>query len=109
MPDGDDIPINYTIRFEKNHSSVKATYNLSVPVGGPALISDFQVSIDGTDLIRGFIAGQNAFIGARFHDLSHPDQDAPVSFSISSSLGWSASDNDVLRGDKTYDDADFSN
>jgi hypothetical protein len=109
MPDGSDIPINYTIRFEKDHATVKATYNLSLTVGGPALISDFQITVDGTDLISGFISGQTAFVGARFHTLSKPDRDATVSFSISSSLGWTASDNDVLRGEKTFDDADFSN
>lgn len=109
MPAGDDIPINYSIHFEKDHATVKATYNLSLTVGGPALISDFQISVDGTDLISGFIPGQTAFVGAKFHNLSKPDQDATVSFSISSSLGWTAGDNDVLRGEKTYDDADFSN
>jgi len=103
-----DIPISYTIRFEKDHASVKATYNLSLPVGGPALISDFQISVDGTDLINGFIPGQNAFIGAKFHTLANPDQDATVSFSISSSMGWNATDSDVLRGEKTFDDAEFS-
>jgi hypothetical protein len=109
MPGGDDIPISYTIRFEKDHSSVRVTYNLSLPVGGPALIADFQISVEGTDLISGFIPGQTAFVGAKFHNLSNPNQDATVSFSISSSLGWTASDNDVLRGEQTFDDADFSN
>ncbi|MGH9742107.1 MAG: hypothetical protein ACRD51_07115, partial [Candidatus Acidiferrum sp.] len=60
MPD-DNLPINYRITFEKDHVSVKATYVLSVPVGGPALIADFQISVDGTDLISGFIPGQTAF------------------------------------------------
>ena len=105
----DDVPINYHIRFEKDHSSVKASYEVSVPVGGPALIADFQVTVSGTDLISGFIPGQTAFRGAKFHTLADPNKDAPVSFSISSSQGWTASDDDVLRGDKMFDDADFSN
>jgi hypothetical protein len=37
-----------------------------------------------------------------------PNQDATVSFSISSSEGWMASNSDVLRGSKTCDDAEFS-
>ncbi len=106
---GDNLSINYRIRFEKDHVSVKATYDLSVPVGGPALIADFQISIDGTDLISGFIPGQTAFNGARFHTLADPNKDAQVSFSISSNQSWNACDNDVLRGDKVYDDAEFSN
>ncbi|MGH9743153.1 MAG: hypothetical protein ACRD51_12485 [Candidatus Acidiferrum sp.] len=108
MPD-DSLPINYRIRFEKDHVSVKATYDLSVPVGGPALIADFQISVDGTDLISGFIPGQTAFNGAKFHTLADPNKDVPVSFSMSNNQDWNASDNDVLRGDKDYDDAEFSN
>jgi hypothetical protein len=103
----DNIPIKYRIKFEKDHSSVKASYDLSVPIGGLALIAGFQISVDGADLISNFIPGQSRFNGAQFHTLSHPNQDATVSFSISSSEGWTASDRDVLRGSKTYDDAEF--
>jgi hypothetical protein len=105
----DNIPIKYRIKFEKDHTRVKASYDLSVPVGGPALIAGFQISVNGADLIGNFISGQSRFNGAQFHTLSHPHQDATVSFSISSSEGWTASDSDVLRGSKTYDDAEFSN
>jgi hypothetical protein len=103
------IPITYAIKFEKDHASVKATYNLGVPVGSAALIADFQISVDGTDLISGFVPGQTGFNGARFHILSRPDENAPVSFSMSSSQGWTAADKDVLRGEKAFDDSDFSN
>ncbi|MGC2803874.1 MAG: hypothetical protein WCA41_18715 [Candidatus Acidiferrum sp.] len=105
----DNLPIQYRIRFEKDHVSVKATYDLSVPVGGPALIADFQISVDGTDLISGFVPVQTAFNGAKFHTLADPNKDATVSFSMSSNQDWGASDDDVLRGDKVYDDAEFSN
>jgi len=105
----DDIPINYRVRFDKDHANVKATYDLSVPAGGPALIADFQATVDGTDLISGFLPGQTAFKGAKFHTLADPNKSATVSFSISSNQGWTASDDDVLRGDKVFDDAEFSN
>jgi hypothetical protein len=104
----DDVPISYDIKFEKDHASVKVTYDLSVPVGGPALIADFQVTVDGTDLISGFLPGQTAFSGAKFHSLSDPSKDAPVSFTLSSSQGWVAGDDDVLRGEKDFDEAEFS-
>jgi len=104
-----NTPIKYRIRFEKDHASVKASYDLTVPIGGLALIAGFQVSVDGADLISNFIPGQSGYNGAQFHALSHPDQDATVSFSISSSEGWTASNSDVLRGSKMYDDAEFSN
>jgi len=104
-----DIPINYKIRFEKDHASVKVTYDLSVPVGGPALIAAFQIAVDGTNLISDFMPGQTAFNGAQFHTLSSPDKDATVSFSLSSNQDWNASDSDVLRGDRVFDDSEFSN
>ncbi|HTQ59368.1 MAG TPA: hypothetical protein VMI32_04040 [Candidatus Solibacter sp.] len=105
----DNLPVSYRIRFEKDHVSVKATYELSVPVGGPALIADFQITVDGTDLISGFLPGQTAFNGAKFHTLADPNKDATVSFSISSNQDWNASDSDTLRGDRIFDDAEFSN
>ena len=105
----DGTPITYRIKFEKDHSRVKASYDLSVPIGDPALIAAFQISVDGADLISDFLPGQSRFNGAQFHILPHPDQNATVSFSISSSQGWTASDSDVLRGSQTYDDAEFSN
>lgn len=105
----DDLPISYRIRFEKDHVSVKASYDLSVTVGGPALIADFQISVDGTNLISGFLPGQTAFNGAKFYTLADPNKDAPVSFSVSSNQDWNASDSDVLRGEKVYDETEFSN
>lgn len=105
----DYTAVTYHVRFEKDHASVKVTYDLSVPMDGPALIASFQVSVEGADLIGNFVPGQSRFDGTQFHTLSHPDQDAAVSFSISSNEGWTASGSDVLRGGKTHDDAEFSN
>jgi hypothetical protein len=104
----DNTPLTYKIKFEKDHALVKVSYDLSATVGGPALIAGFQVSVDGTDLISGFLPGQTRFTGAQFHTLAHPDQDASVTFSIASNQGWTANDSDVLRGGKTYDDTQFS-
>ena len=101
-------PITYQIKFEKDHSIVKATYDISAPIASPALIAAFQISVDGTDLISNFLPGESRFNGAQFHTLTNPDQDAPVSFSISSNEGWVAADSDVLRGNRTFDDTEFS-
>ncbi|MHB8500467.1 MAG: hypothetical protein ACYDCG_18405 [Candidatus Acidiferrales bacterium] len=105
----DNLTINYRIRLEEDHFSVKATYDLSVPACGSALIADFLISIDGTDLISGFVPGQAAFNCAKFHTLADPNRDAWVSFSMSSNHDCNASDDDLLRGDRVYDDAKFSN
>jgi hypothetical protein len=105
----DNTAVTYYVKFEKDHARVKAIYDLSVPIGSPALIASFQISVEGADLIGNFLPGQSRFNGTEFHTLSQPDQDAPVSFSISSNEGWTASGSDVLRGSKTHDDAEFSN
>jgi len=104
----DDIPITYRIKFEKDHANVKVSYDLRAPIGSLALIADFQATVDGTDLISGFLPGQSAFTGVKFHALAAPDKDATVSFSMSSNQGWSAGDEDVLRGEKVFDEADFA-
>jgi hypothetical protein len=103
----DNIPITYHIKFEKDHANVKVTYDLSVRVGGPALIADFQVTVDGTNLISGFVPGQTAFNGVKFHILANPDKDATVSYTLSLNQGPSRGEDDVLRGQKVFDQADF--
>lgn len=104
-------PVRYSIIFDKNAATIKATYDLSVPVGDPALIAAFSLTVDGKELIdqAQWVHGQTGFTGAQFASLEHPDHDAVVSFSISSNQGWTASDSDVLRGSKRFDDVSFSN
>jgi hypothetical protein len=104
----DDIPITYRIKFEKDHANVKVSYDLRAPIGSLPLIADFQATVDGTNLISGFLPGQSAFTGVKFHTLAAPDKDATVSFTMSSNQGWSAGDEDVLRGEKVFDEADFA-
>lgn len=103
----DDVPITYHIKFEKDHGNVKVTYDLKTPAGGLALIADFQLTVDGTNLISGFLPGQNGFDGVKFYILPNPDKDVTVSYTMSSNQGWSEGDEDVLRGEKVYDEADF--
>jgi hypothetical protein len=104
-------PIQYQIRCEKDGASVKASYDLQVPVGGLALIASFTLGVDGKELIdqTKWIPGQVRFNGTQFTELNHPDKDVVVAFSISSNEGWSAADSDTLRGDKRFDDVSFSN
>ena len=100
MSDSDD-PITYHIKFEKDHANIKVTYDFSVPVGGPTLIADFQVTVDGANLFRGFLPGQTYCNGVQFHVLRNPDKDAAVSYTMSSDQGWDDGDDDVLRGEKS--------
>jgi len=104
-------PIRYQIRCEKDGASVKASYDLQVPVGGLALIASFSLSVDGKELIdqTHWIPGQVRYNGAQFATLDPPDKDVTVSFSISSSEGWTAADSNILRGNKRFDDVSFGN
>jgi hypothetical protein len=103
--------IQYQISCEKDGPTVKATYDLVVPVGGPALIASFSLTVDGKELIDQphWISGQTRFNGTLFTQLDHPDKDVTVAFSISSNEGWNAADSDVLRGEKRFDEVSFAN
>jgi hypothetical protein len=102
--------IRYNIRYEKDGSGVSVTYDLRVPVGGPALIASFNLAVDGKELIdqTHWVPGQVLFNGTQFVQLQHPENDVPVTFSISSNEGWTAADSDVLRGEKPFDEVVFS-
>ena len=104
-------PIRYTIKCEKDSASVKATYDLSVPEGGSALIASFSLTVDGKELIdqTHWIPGQTRFNGAQFTRLDHPDQDVVVTFSVSTNEAWSRADEDTLVGPKRFDEVIFSN
>jgi len=104
-------PIRYQIRCEKDGASVKASYDLQVPVGGAALIASFTLTVDGKELIdqTKWIPGQVRYNGTQFTELGHPDKDVTVAFSISSNEGWTAADSDILRGDRRFDDVSFRN
>ena len=104
-------PIRYQISVEKDGANVKATYDLGVPAGDSALIATFSLKVDGKELIdqSQWIPGQTRFNGTQFTILAHPDQDAVVSFAITSNEAWSAADSGVLRGSKRFDDVSFSN
>jgi hypothetical protein len=102
--------IRYNIRSEKDGSNVSVTYDLRVPVGGPALIASFNLAVDGKELIDQihWVPGQVQFSGTQFTQLQHPENDAAVTFSISSNEGWTAAGSDVLRGERPFDEVAFS-
>ncbi len=102
--------ILYNIRSEKDGANVKVTYDLRVPVGGPALIASFSLAVDGKELIdqTHWVPGQVQFNGTHFTQLQHPENDVTVAFSISSNEGWTAANSDVLRGERCFDEVVFS-
>ena len=102
--------ILYNIRSEKDGANVKVTYDLRVPVGGPALIASFSLAVDGKELIdqTHWVPGQVQFNGTHFTQLQHPENDVTVAFSISSNEGWTAANSDVLSGERRFDEVVFS-
>ena len=102
--------IRFNIRSEKDGANVKVTYDLRVPVGGPALIASFSLAVDGKELIdkTHWVPGQVQFNGMQFTQLQHPENDATVSFSISSNEGWIAANSAVLLGARRLDEVVFS-
>jgi hypothetical protein len=103
--------VDYQIRCKKDGNEVRASYDLNVPVGGPALIASFSLKVENKELIdQGqWLAGQTRFNGTQFTKLEDPDKNATVAFSISSNEGWTAADSDILRGERRFDDVSFSN
>lgn len=100
----------YQIAFQKGDNVVRASYDLSIPVGGPALLADFKVYVDGEDLLKGdFLPGQTAFKSSEQYVLEHPEEDVVVGYTLATNEGWSKDDYDTLRGAKRYDDAHFEN
>jgi hypothetical protein len=103
--------IRYSIECEKDTATVKCTYDLRAPNDGSALIASFSLTVAGKQVIdqSQWVHGQAEFSGSQFVDLEKPDKDVIVDFSITSNEGWSAADNDKLRGNKRFDDLSFSN
>jgi len=103
--------VRYRIECEKEGATVKASYDLRLPPGDAALIAGFSLTVDGAELINQtqWVPGQSQFTGATFTKLEHPDDDATVTFSISTNEGWVAADQDTLRGPRQFDDVIFRN
>ena len=103
--------VKYRIKCEKDDKDITASYDLTVPVGGSALIASFSLKVEGQELIDQdqWVPGQTQFNGNQSAQLKHPSKDATVAFSISTNEGWTATDSDTLSGQRRFDDASFSN
>jgi hypothetical protein len=102
--------VNYNISIEKDKGGqVAVHYYLSVPVGGTELIATFQVWVDGEGVVKERASGNTRFFGTVYTKLVDETKDVPVSFDLTSNQGFEATDSDTLRGDKPYDESEFSN
>lgn len=75
----------------------------------PELIASFVLNVEGKPLDTNCSSGNSQCKGAAQATLSKPDQDCPVSFVITTNAPDVKQGDDVLRGNRTFDDAEFEN
>ena len=72
------------------------------------MISSFVLTVEGKALNTQCSGGNKACESAAYATLSNPSLDCPVTFVITTNKPDVRKDSDVLRGEKFYDDVDFS-
>jgi hypothetical protein len=102
------MSLYYAIRVSKDHSQVTATWDINVDMSDTELISSFTLTVEGKALNTQCSGGDKACKSADYATLSNPTADCPVTFVITTNKPDVRNGGDVLRGQKTYDDVDFS-
>jgi len=102
------MPLHYLIRVSKDHAQVTATWDITVDMSDTELISSFVLTVEGKALNTQCSGGNKACESAAYATLSNPSLDCPVTFVITTNKPDVRKDSDVLRGEKFYDDVDFS-
>lgn len=102
------MSLHYTIKVSKDHAQVTASWDINVGMSDTELISNFALTIEGKALNTQCSGGNKACKAADYATLANPNADCPVTFVITTNKADVRNGNDVLRGEKTYDDADFS-
>jgi len=108
MLNGDKMSVKYSIRVGKDGPNVTARFNLRIPMDTTELLATFELNVEGKNLIDTFLP-QKAFKGTKFHILTNPSADAPVTFAITTNETWTADGSDKLSGQKKVNDVSFSN
>lgn len=102
------MSLRYKITVTKDHEQVTAQWDIAVDMSDEELISSFSLTIEGKPLETQCSGGNKACKSAAYATLANPSADCPVSFVIATNKPDEKNDSDVLRGDKTYDDVEFS-
>lgn len=102
------MSLHYTIKVSKDHAEIKAAWGIHVDMSDNELISSFALTVEGEPLNTQCSIGNKACKGAAYTILPYPGADCPVTFVITTNKPDVQNGSDVLRGEKTYDDVDFS-
>jgi hypothetical protein len=102
------MSLHYTITVSKDHAQVTAKWDITVDMSDIELISSFTLAVEGKALNTQCSGGNKACKGADYTTLSKPTTDCPVTFVVTTNKPDVRNGSDILRGEKTYDDADFS-
>lgn len=102
------MSLRYKITVSKDHAQITAKWDIAVDMSDTELISNFALTVEGKALNTQCSGGNKACNGAAYATLSNPTADCPVTFVITTNKPDVRNGSDVLRGEKTYDEADFS-
>lgn len=102
------MSLRYKITVNKDHAQVAAVWDIAVDMSDEELISSFSLTIEGKPLYTQCSGGNKACKGAGQVALTNPSADCQVTFAIATNKPDQRNDGDVLRGDRTYDDTEFS-
>ena len=102
------MSLQYSITVSKDHAQVTAKWDIAVDMSDAELISNFTLTVEGTALNTQCSGGNKACNGAAYATLSDPTADSPVTFVITTNKPDVRNGSDILRGEKTYDDVNFS-
>lgn len=102
------MSLHYTITVSKDHAQVTANWDINVDMSDTELIANFTLTVEGKALNTQCSGGNKACKGADYTTLSNPEADCPVTFVITTNKPDVRNGNDVLRGQKTYDDVNFA-
>jgi hypothetical protein len=102
------MSLRYSIKVDKDHAQVKATWDISVDMSDTEVISSFVLTVEGKALDTQCSGGNKACKSAAFAALSNPTADCPVTFVITTNKPDARNGDDILRGSKTFDDVSFS-
>jgi hypothetical protein len=104
------VSVKYRIEIYKDGREITAKFDVRVTdMASTELLSDFHLRVGDQNLVSDFISGQKKFTGTRFSTIKKPNEDAAVSFDISSNVPWTDRGSDILRGARLRDDCSFEN